>query len=136
MWIPKSCADLIAALTDLQESSTIEFKREFPVPGRNEDLAVDIAAMTTDGGTIIYGLAENRETGVLTPNPIPLHGLKERITNVVRSSISGDPVLEVPSLDPGEEAALSLSSHPRRWRPIKSLAREKCAPMGEGREET
>jgi hypothetical protein len=87
-------------------------KEQLPPSGKNEDIAVDVAAMTTDGGTIIYGVAENKAIGTFTAAPIPLPGAMERISNVVKGSIAGSPSFDVYPLDPGQPTGFLVVSVP------------------------
>jgi hypothetical protein len=61
MWIPESFDQIARAAVagDLEESSTFDAKAPLPVPKKNVSLAVDVAAMTVDGGVLVYGIAED-----------------------------------------------------------------------------
>jgi hypothetical protein len=89
VWIPRATDELVAALPAMQESAALDFKAALPQPAKASDIAIDVAAMTTDGGTIVYGVAEDKTAGTFTPTPIPLDGAVERITNAVRSGVGG-----------------------------------------------
>lgn len=71
----------------LPETAQLEFKKCLPEPHKNQDLAKDISAMAnTDGGTLIYGIAEKAGLAeALTP--FALANSPERIALVARSSI-------------------------------------------------
>ncbi len=58
MWIPKSEQDIEQAIAagTLIETLTFDAKA---LPGKSKDIAKDIAAMTVDGGVILYGVAED-----------------------------------------------------------------------------
>lgn len=99
MWVPRTAEDLRNGLGDVQETAVVDFKKDLPPPGKNASIAVDVAAMSTDGGTIIYGVAEDKAKMTLTPTPIRLAGTVERITNVVSSSVGGWIEFEVIALD-------------------------------------
>jgi hypothetical protein len=94
VWVPKDAESLIAAAEEgaLDEKHDFDAKRE--LPGNNKELAKDIAAMTTDGGVLIYGLGEDDDHRPRLPMPIKLAGVAERIDNVAQSSISGNPRIE------------------------------------------
>ncbi len=51
------------------------------------DIAVDVSAMSVNGGVVIYGVAEDKEKLTFTPNPIALGGLQERITSTVVTNV-------------------------------------------------
>jgi Putative DNA-binding domain len=93
MWRPETWADLESLLGQAEETSTLDFKGEF---GSTKEMAKDIAAMTVNGGTILYGVAENRETRVATElQPQALKGAEERIHQVVGTRISPSPGIEI-----------------------------------------
>jgi hypothetical protein len=58
VWIPKTADELEEAVRggDLTETGTLDFKEKLPPKSKNVDLAIDIAAMTPDGGVLIYGV--------------------------------------------------------------------------------
>ena len=51
MWRPKTWLELKALEGHAEESRTLDFKRE---PGSNAEMAKDIAALTVNGGVLIY----------------------------------------------------------------------------------
>ena len=113
MWTPQTQdRELIDGLPDVLESAELEFKQQLPIAGKNEDITIDVAAMTTDGGTIIYGVAEDKALGAFTPVPIPLPGAIERISSVVKSSIAGSPSFDVYPLDPGQPTGFLVVAVP------------------------
>jgi hypothetical protein len=115
MWVPRTTDELLAALPSFEETASLEAKREFPVPGKNDDLAVDVVAMSVDGGTIIFGIEEERSTGTFSPHPIHLVGLVERLTSVVSSKVAGSVMFDATTLrsdDDGEEGFLVVSVPP------------------------
>ena len=65
MWTPESADELerAPAKGGLEESATFDGKREL---GTNEDIVVDICAMTPEGGMLVYGAGENRDKTRLT----------------------------------------------------------------------
>lgn len=104
MWIPKTSDEVEAAAKagQLSETPSFDAKAELPPPKKNVSLAIDIAAMSTDGGVLLYGVAENDDGQPTLPHPIPLHGVGQRIDQIVATSISEVPfieILELPLMD-------------------------------------
>lgn len=102
MWIPKTEDEIVQAISSgsLVESPTFDAKRELPASGKSKDLAKDVAAMATDGGTLLYGIAEDGTGRPTIPAPFPLDGIAERVASIVRSGISEPPeifVLTIPT---------------------------------------
>ncbi len=97
MWIPKSEEEILAAIKsgDLSETATFDAKEELPAKGRSKDLAIDVAAMTNDGGTLLYGVGEDEHRRLTIPNPFELAGAAERVDQIVRNCISEPPTIEV-----------------------------------------
>lgn len=62
MWIPESAAEVeeAACRGDLEETHTFDAKAALPTAKKNHDLAVDVDAMTVDGGSLLYGLGEDQ----------------------------------------------------------------------------
>ena len=50
-------------------------------------MAVDVAAMATDGGVIIYGVREDKAAVTFSATPIELAGAKDRISDIVVASV-------------------------------------------------
>jgi hypothetical protein len=67
VWVPTSASEVeeAAARGDLEETHTFDAKAALPTAKKNHDLAVDVDAMTVDGGSILFGLGED-EDGRLT----------------------------------------------------------------------
>ena len=86
------------------ETATFEGKRE--LPKKSKDLATDIAAMTVDGGVIIYGVGEDAQKRLTILNPIPLANERERIASIVRSSISEPPSIHISTIPSAADPAL------------------------------
>jgi hypothetical protein len=61
MWIPRDAAEVERAARngDLEETASFDAKAELPPSKKNASVAVDVAAMTGDGGVILYGVAED-----------------------------------------------------------------------------
>ena len=89
MWIPRSGQELLDGLPGARETAYLEFKRELPDRSKNIDIAVDVSAMGIDGGVVIYGVAEDRDTQTFVANPIELAGQSERIDQVLRTYTGG-----------------------------------------------
>ncbi|MGO9961834.1 MAG: helix-turn-helix domain-containing protein [Acidimicrobiales bacterium] len=98
MWRPHSTEQVLEAITDghlPHESASFEVKASLPVRQNNSDIAVDVAAMSTDGGLIIYGILEDKVKVTFSASPIDLSGAKDRISDVVTSSIQEPVEFEV-----------------------------------------
>lgn len=98
VWIPGSTSELESAIAvgSLEESARFDAKEQLPaIAKKNIDLAVDIAAMATDGGTLLYGVGEDDDERLTVARPIKLQGAEERISQVVASSIAEIPVIEL-----------------------------------------
>ncbi|MDQ5807816.1 MAG: ATP-binding protein [Actinomycetota bacterium] len=77
-----------------EESAALDFKAQ--VTGNNRELAKDIAAMTVNGGVLVYGVEEDSTTGVAARiTPVTLSGVEERIRQVAGSTIRPAPAIEV-----------------------------------------
>jgi hypothetical protein len=94
MWVPKDLQDFTEAVENglLEEKHDFDAKRE--LPGSGKELAKDIAAMTTDGGSLVYGVAEDDSGQPRVLAPIELSGAAERIDQIAQTSISGTPKVE------------------------------------------
>ena len=105
MWIPTTEAEIVAALEKggLHETASFEAKRQMPETKKNSDIATDVAAMSTDGGVIIYGLDEDENHFVTKRTPIPLAGSRERIDAIVQASVTEVPNYSIRSIESKEE---------------------------------
>ena len=65
---------------------------------KNIDIAIDVCAMTPDGGVVLYGLGEEENGGLTQPTPIELAGQAECIDQIAQASISEPPYIEIVSL--------------------------------------
>jgi hypothetical protein len=94
VWRPENIETFEAAVRDglLEEKHDFDAKRELPSSGK--ELAKDVAAMTTDGGVLVYGVGEDENGHPNQLCPMPLSGAAERIDQIVQTSISGNPRLE------------------------------------------
>lgn len=82
----------------LVERRRFETKRQMPAPGKNEDIAVQVASLTGDGGLLIYGVAEDEHGRPTLPQPLRLEGAAERIDQVVNALVDEPPHFELESL--------------------------------------
>ena len=104
MWIPRSEQEILAATEsgDLRETSSFDAKSALPKKGKSKDLAVDVAAMANDDGTLLYGIDEDDRGEPVIRTPIQLNGAKERVDQIVRTCISEPPDIEIYAI-PAEE---------------------------------
>jgi hypothetical protein len=100
VWIPKSAAEVeqAAARADLEETHTFDAKGALPPPRKNHDQAVDVDAMTVDGGSLLYGLGEDKNKRLTVLSPLELAGTPERIAQIVETSITEPPFIRVQTL--------------------------------------
>jgi hypothetical protein len=107
VWLPQSEKEILAAIDagDLTETATFDAKASLPTKGKSKDLAIDVAAMANDGGTLLYGVGEDEHGRPAVPKPFELAGAAERVDQIVRTSVSEPPTIEVCSIptddDPG-----------------------------------
>jgi hypothetical protein len=96
MRVPKSAAEVEDAAKEgrLTETATFDAKAALPGPKKNSTLAVDVAAMTTAGGLLLYGVAEDEQGEPTRPTPIELAGVEERVDQIISNSIT-----EIPHVD-------------------------------------
>jgi predicted HTH transcriptional regulator len=97
MWTPKTASEVeeAAARGDLEETHTFDAKVALPTSKKNHDLAVDVDAMTVDGGSLIYGLGEDKNKRLTVLSPIVLAGARERVAQIVETSISEPPFIRI-----------------------------------------
>lgn len=97
VWIPRDAAEVVAAAAsgDLRETSTFDGKRELPAAGKSVDVVIDIAAMNTAGGVLLYGLGEDEQERLTRPQPFELAGEPERIDRVRLTAISEPPDVDI-----------------------------------------
>jgi hypothetical protein len=97
-WRPATTAELQRALKQNalpHESAAYEYKQQLPAPRESFDIAVDVSAMTVDGGVIIYGVGEDKTKVSFFEHPIDLQGVNDRISNTVVSNVRERPVFDV-----------------------------------------
>jgi hypothetical protein len=107
MWIPKSEQEILAVIEAeaLVETATFDAKATLPAKGKSKDLAIDVAAMANDGGTLLYGVGENEDRRPTVPQPFTLVGARERVDQIVRTSISEPPDIQVREI-PTDDSSL------------------------------
>jgi hypothetical protein len=100
VWVPSSAAEVedAAGRGDLEETHTFDAKVALPNPKKNHDLAVDVGAMTVDGGSLLYGLGEDENKRLTVLSPIDLNGARERVAQIVQTSISESPFIRIHAL--------------------------------------
>ncbi|MGX1095722.1 hypothetical protein RKD47_006403 [Streptomyces albogriseolus] len=86
-WMPKTEADLQAAVDGglFEESHHLDLKKAPNSKGDNKELARDLSSFAVDGGTLIIGVQENKESRTFGLAPQPLNGLPEKIEQVART---------------------------------------------------
>ncbi|MER7278015.1 ATP-binding protein [Dactylosporangium sp. NPDC000244] len=93
---------------ELRESHTIEFKRDDYNAGDsgNRELAKDVAAMAIDGGVVVLGIEEDKESGrAVSLSSVRLKGAIERIDQVCGARIQPPLALTVSDrlVDPNDD---------------------------------
>lgn len=108
MWVPASATEIEAAARagELIETSSFDVKAALPARGRNSDLATDVAAMSTDGGVLLYGVAEDQHRQPTVPAPITLAGLPERVDQIVQTSVMEAPYIDVRTYPSEQDAGV------------------------------
>lgn len=86
-WTPKTEADLQAAVDGglFEENHHLDLKKAPNSKGDNKELARDLSSFAVDGGTLIIGVQENKESRAFDLAPQPLNGLPEKIEQVART---------------------------------------------------
>ncbi len=107
MWIPTDAQEIreAACAGRLAETPTFDAKASLPTENKNVELAKDVAAMATDGGVLLYGVAEDDHGQPTIPEPIPLQGTPERVGQIVSTSIAEVPFIEVQPYPLPDDAA-------------------------------
>jgi len=100
MWVPESAEELERAVTAgaLSETEVFDAKAAMPDPRGNADLAWDVAAMSTDGGVLLYGVGEDADGRPTVLCPIELKSQRERVDQIVRTSLAEVPYIDVREL--------------------------------------
>lgn len=107
MWIPKDEAEIVSATSNKSLAETDIFDAKKEIPNKNVETAKDISAMAnTNGGVIIYGIEEDSDKIPSIPNPILLSGQRERIDQIVRTSVSEVPYYSITSIPTSNDPSL------------------------------
>jgi hypothetical protein len=121
IWRPKTWDEVEALKGQAQESQALDFKRQI---GTNPEIAKDIAAMTVNGGVLIYGVDEDKETLLATEiTPITLKGAEEKLHQVAGSRVRPTPDFEVVTIPDPADATVGVavvvvpasSQAPHQW---------------------
>jgi hypothetical protein len=100
MWIPDNESEILIATSNatLEESVIFDAKRE--IPPKNIDLAKDVSAFAnTAGGTIVFGIDEDLSGRPTSPLPFELKGQREKIDQIIRTSISEVPDYRITQIE-------------------------------------
>jgi hypothetical protein len=62
--------------------------------------------MADDGGTLLYGVGEDEDHRPTIPEPFRLAGARERVDQIVRTSISGPPDIQVREIQTNDDPSL------------------------------
>jgi hypothetical protein len=105
--MPSTEQEILAAIEagDLVETASFDAKRSLPAKGKSKDLAIDVAAMANDGGTLLYGVGEDENDRPTIPQPFKLAGARERVDQIVRTSISEPPEIQVREVPTDEDSS-------------------------------
>jgi len=105
MWIPKSEKEIQKAVdSDALEETSI-FDAKMTLPSKNSEIAKDIAAMSNDGGVIIYGIGEDENGRLKILSPVVLEGQPERISSVAQTSIAEPPRFHIQTIPTKDDTA-------------------------------
>jgi hypothetical protein len=77
---------------------TAIFDAKIALPSKNIETAKDIAAMSNDGGVIIYGIGEDENGQLKILAPLTLAGQPERISSIVQTSIAEPPRFHIQTI--------------------------------------
>src|SRR4051812_4686635 len=94
MWIPSDVNDIEEAVRNgrVKETESFDAKAALPATAKkNVNLAVDVAAMSTDGGALLYGIGEDEDEQPTILQPIDLTGAAERVSGIVSTSVTEVP---------------------------------------------
>jgi hypothetical protein len=108
MWKPTSEQEIVAAIEagHLIENASFDAKAALPTQNRSKDLAKDVAAMATNGGILLYGVGEDEHGRPTVTQPFKLAGTRERVDQIVWSSISEPPIIEVHAIPTEDDPSL------------------------------
>jgi hypothetical protein len=103
MWRPKTWSDLESLKGSAEETTSLDFKRELT---KNAEIAKDLAAMTVNGGVILYGVDEDKTTRLASEIvPIQLAGVEEKLRQIAGSQIAPTPDFDVEVITNPEDDA-------------------------------
>lgn len=91
VWQPSTTQEIEEAVHAGTLAEGPQFDAKAQLPSKNEELAKDVAAMTVDGGTLLYGVGEDSNGHLTVLSPIDLKGTPEKIDQVVQTSIAPAP---------------------------------------------
>jgi hypothetical protein len=86
-WQPRTPADVQAAIDDgsLRERHWLDAKAMVgSKDGARKETARDLASFANDGGALLIGVAEDKQTRVLSVAPVDFAGLAEQIDQIAR----------------------------------------------------
>lgn len=87
VWSPSRWEEVTGLLEIAPEGPTLDFKRD--PPGDPPEVAKDIAAMSANGGVLLYGVEEDPKRGVaVSLRPFPVKGVEERVRLIAGARIS------------------------------------------------
>ncbi len=95
-WNPRTEADIRAALEarDVSESNVLDMKAVIgDKDSERRETAKDLASFAVDGGALLIGVAEHKDTRTFEAVPIALHDVIERIEQIAANRV--DPPLVV-----------------------------------------
>jgi hypothetical protein len=97
MWVPRDAQEIEEAVKAgfLEETSSLDAKESLPTKKKNIDLAIDVAAMSTDGGLLLYGVGEDEQHRLTRLKPIELPGVSDRISQIISTSIAEVPYVDI-----------------------------------------
>lgn len=106
-WNPRTEAEIRAALEarDVSESKVLDMKAVIgDKDSQRKETAKDLAPFAVDGGALLIGVVEHKDTRTFEAVPIALHELIERIEQIAANRV--DPPLvvrprEIPSSEEG-----------------------------------
>lgn len=99
MWIPRSEEDLVKASVTRSLEETVTFDAKKEVPTKSIETAKDVSALAnTAGGVLLYGVDEDDSGCPCLLNPIPLANQRERIDQIVRTSVDEVPTYTISAI--------------------------------------
>ena len=105
MWIPRSEEEIEKAVFSDALEETAIFDAKVALPSKNIEIAKDIAAMSNDGGVIIYGIGEDENGRLKKLSPFVLVGQPERISSIAQTSIAEPPRFHIQIIPTKEDVS-------------------------------